>query len=229
MKSFNLIISYLIGHTEFSTKYPLLSISQSEQIWRDHPDLLTYIKKMTGVSEILDVYNIDTFNYVPDKKYVQMGLNDRKSGDYNVNFTELFRPHLLIFEKMTEDVVIPTRAKTGDAAMDLIVLEFKHHATRKDVYFGKTGLKMQIPEGYYGMVKPRSSTFVNYDFEVHVGTIDSGYRGEVCVLVKGNIKDVKVPARIAQLLIIKVEEPITLVDRVDDSERGTGGFGSTGN
>jgi dUTP pyrophosphatase len=96
-----------------------------------------------------------------------------------------------------------------------------------------TGLAFEIPKGYVGLIFPRSS-LSKYGLMLtnHVGVIDSGYRGEVTAkfkVISGNPEIYKVGDRIAQMIIMpypKVE--FTDTDVLSDSERGTGGYGSTG-
>jgi dUTP pyrophosphatase len=98
----------------------------------------------------------------------------------------------------------------------------------------RTGVKLEIPNGYVGLVHPRSGLALNHGITVlnAPGTIDSGYRGEVGVVLQNTTHipfAVKPGDRIAQLLIQKVETvKFEFVDVLDDTERGDGGFGSTG-
>lgn len=124
-------------------------------------------------------------------------------------------------------------AHKGDAALDLrCTKEFAvpGNATVKV----ETGIKLEIPDGYAGLVLPRSGLAADKGITVlnTPGLIDSGYRGEVCVLLH-NTRQVMTSFdagdRIAQLMFIKVPGVQMLrVDELSDSERGEGGFGSTG-
>jgi dUTP pyrophosphatase len=166
-------------------------------------------------------------------------------------------------KKLHENAVIPSYSKKGDAGMDLTAVE-KYYDVHGCVVY-RTGIAIEIPEGYVGMVFPRSSickqdlTLIN-----SVGIIDSGYRGEIIMKFKpalmfvsdeeGLISDendtfmcadgVEIPwddripisaldyevgDRIAQLIImpyphIEFEE----VEELTETERGDGGYGSTG-
>lgn len=134
---------------------------------------------------------------------------------------------------------IPTRAHPDDACFDLYAY---HPESKIRIHPGervmiKTGVAFAIPSGYEGVVRPRSG----WTFDTHLrianspGTIDSGYRGEVMIImenISNNEKDVYViehGQRIAQIGFRRVP-PIELVevDKLDDTERGDGGFGSTG-
>jgi len=134
-------------------------------------------------------------------------------------------------KKLHEDAVIPTYAKPGDAGMDLVAVTEEWNKDNSMVTYD-TGLSMEIPEGYVGLLFPRSSiskTILNLSNSV--GVIDSGYRGPIMFkfryLEEGLVYDVG--DRIGQILImpyptITFEE----VDELSTTERGAGGYGSTG-
>ena len=98
-----------------------------------------------------------------------------------------------------------------------------------------TGLKVQIPDGYFGAVYPRSSTGVKKQLMLAntVGVIDSDYRGEIMIFIYNygkNPQTIQKGDRLAQLVIQPYQRfKIKEVDRLDDTDRGEGGFGSTGN
>lgn len=95
-----------------------------------------------------------------------------------------------------------------------------------------TDLCMAIPDGYVGIIKSRSGLSVKADLEHGAGVIDSGYRGEVKVVLRNFGSEpyyVQPGERIAQMLILKLPEvEVCKVDTLDSTERGTGGFGHTG-
>ena len=137
-------------------------------------------------------------------------------------------------KKIHEDAVIPKYQKEGDAGFDLYAVEdVMIHASQTKVI--KTGLKMAIPDGYEIQIRPRSGLSLKTGLRVanSPGTIDSGYRGEVGVIMH-NINDydeefICKRDRIAQGVLKKV--PIAEfeeVEELDDTERGEGGFGHTG-
>ena len=140
-------------------------------------------------------------------------------------------------KKINKNAVIPKYAKDGDAGMDLVATS-KISNTTFDVTYG-TGIAMEIPKGYVGLVFPRSSIRkTDLSLTNCVGVIDSGYRGEIQatfkkVFGKNDIRidemDYKVGDRIAQIMIIPYPS-VTFIesDELSDSERGEGGFGSTG-
>ena len=94
-----------------------------------------------------------------------------------------------------------------------------------------TGLQVEIPPGHVGLVWPRSGLAVRHGIDTLAGVIDCDYRGEVrVVLVNHGREPYRIAAgdRIAQLLIQRVERAEFLRSALGDSERGAGGFGSTG-
>ncbi len=134
-------------------------------------------------------------------------------------------------KKLEEDAVIPTYAKDGDAGMDLVVTSIDNQA---DKAIMGTGLSIEIPEGYVGLLFPRSSIHKkSLTLANSVGVIDSGYRGEIKLIFKASISNefinYQLGDRIGQLIImpypqIEFEE----VEDLEDTERGEDGFGSTG-
>lgn len=97
-----------------------------------------------------------------------------------------------------------------------------------------TGLSVAIPAGFEGQVRPRSGLAIKHGVTVvnAPGTIDSDYRGEVCVLLinlGAEPFEVQRGARVAQLVLAPVVQlPVAVVDTLDETARGAGGFGSTG-
>lgn len=136
-------------------------------------------------------------------------------------------------KRLKPNAVIPTYAKDGDAGMDLVATEITSNTTF-DVSYG-TGISLEIPEGFVGLVFPRSS-IRKYDLTLSnsVGVIDSGYRGEIqATFKKTNGLDsisYKVGDRIAQIIIIPYPSiDFQEVEYLSNTQRGEGGFGSTGN
>lgn len=149
---------------------------------------------------------------------------------------ELFQKELFMdvkIKKLHENAVIPKYAKPGDAGLDLTATS-KSYDDKDSVVYG-TGLAVEIPEGYVGLLFPRSS-LTNYALILgnHVGVIDSGYRGELIFKFKQTYTSIfkdkvyDVGDRIGQLLIIPYPK-INLVEvqELSQTERGTGGYGST--
>ncbi len=136
--------------------------------------------------------------------------------------------------KLRDDATIPVYAYPGDAGMDLRAVEALSIAPFERALV-PTGLAIAIPEGYAGFVQPRSGLAIKQGVTVlnTPGLIDSHYRGELKVaLVNLDSKatfEVHPGDRIAQLVIKKVEcIEWDIVDSLDETERGIGGFGSSG-
>ena len=154
-------------------------------------------------------------------------------------------------KKLSKSAIIPSRANESDAGYDLYAVQ--------DMVIGPmeklivpTGISIEIPNGYYGRVAPRSGLAVKNSIDVLAGVIDSGYRGEIgVVLINLNLPEVlfnrnkKSTAyesafgsrnkfsiskgdRIAQLIIEKCHEIQWVETELSDSERGEGGYGSSG-
>lgn len=144
-------------------------------------------------------------------------------------------------KKLHPNAVIPTYAKDGDAGMDLTAVT-KSYDRDGNIVYG-TGLAFEIPKGHVGLVFPRSSlSRLDIALSNCVGVIDSGYRGEVTAKFKPamlfnreqrpiilNNRIYNVGERIAQLIIIPYPQ-ITFVeaDELSETERGAGGYGSSG-
>jgi dUTP pyrophosphatase len=136
--------------------------------------------------------------------------------------------------RLDERAVLPTRAYPGDAGLDLYALEdgMLDPGERASV---RTGVAVEIPEGQAGLVLPRSGLAARHGISVvnSPGLIDAGYRGEIRVLLLNTdrAKRFAIAAgdRIAQLVLVEVQTPeIVEVDALAASQRGAGGFGSSG-
>ena len=140
-------------------------------------------------------------------------------------------------KKLHPDAVIPTYAKPGDAGMDLVAVDVKEHVdsltdeTTKIIV--DSGLSFEIPEGFVGLVFPRSSIqSTGLRLTNCVGVIDSGYRGPVRAIF--DIKDSSLSYyqkgdRFAQIMILPYPQVVFVEsEELSETERGSGGFGSTG-
>lgn len=136
--------------------------------------------------------------------------------------------------KLEDGAQVPTYAHETDACADLYALEDTH--ILPETYGNKirTGVSIQLPEGWVAMIFPRSSTGAKTTLRLSnsVGIIDSGYRGELGVLFDNtsvSTVDIKKGDRIAQLLVMpSYRFQAKVVESLEDSDRGEGGFGSTG-
>ena len=138
------------------------------------------------------------------------------------------------FKKLTPKAEIPAYAKPGDAGLDLKATSVNFSKDFQCWVYG-TGLAVEIPEGYVGLVFPRSS-IRKYGLSLTncVGVIDSGYRGEIMCTFRAQCQgtDVlyKVGDKVCQLIIMPYPQinPVEVTE-LSETERGTGGHGSTGN
>lgn len=141
------------------------------------------------------------------------------------------RPALFIPIVLAQGAHAPARASAGDAGYDLHALEGFTIEPGKRVLV-KTGVRMEIPTGYYGRIAPRSGLAHKHGIDTLAGVIDSGYRNDIGVILL-NTGDAAVSFtagdRIAQIIIEACyEAAFSQVDELGSSERGQGGFGSTG-
>jgi dUTP pyrophosphatase len=143
-------------------------------------------------------------------------------------------PAPLRVRRLADRALVPTRAYPGDAGLDLYALEEAVLNPGERASIG-TGIAVEIPEGQAGLVLPRSGLAARHGIALvnAPGLIDSGYRGEVRVLLLNTDREESVAIsrgeRIAQLVLVRVETPdVVEVDELALSERGAGGFGSSG-
>lgn len=132
--------------------------------------------------------------------------------------------------KLDKGAYMPTRAHDIDAGLDL-------YATRSDLISGHssrifdTGVHVEIPVGYVGMIKSKSGLNVKENVTSE-GVIDAGYTGSIVVKLYNNgdgIVHIQKGQKISQLVIMPIITPeLELVDELEDTERGNNGFGSTG-
>jgi len=136
-------------------------------------------------------------------------------------------------KRLVRDGLLPKQAKKGDAAFDLhSVVDYELRSGES--YGVPTGLALEIPHGYEGQIRPRSGLALKNGITItnSPGTIDSGYRGEVRIIVHNLGREsftISKGMRIAQIAIRPVPEvEFVEVDELEESDRGEGGFGSTG-
>ena len=145
------------------------------------------------------------------------------------------RPLQIPFRRLVPAAGMPERAHAGDAGYDLRSVEEVDLAPGSRALVG-TGISVAIPEGYAGLVLPRSGLAVRHGISLinTPGLIDSGYRGEIQVPLINHDRDetfeVEVGMRIAQLVLVKAAEAYFVdVELLEESadDRGEGGFGSS--
>jgi dUTP pyrophosphatase len=139
----------------------------------------------------------------------------------------------LLFKKITPDAILPFYAHPGDAGMDLHAICDKEIPAGEVALIG-TGLCVQLPENTEAQVRPKSGLALKHGITVlnTPGTVDEGYRGEIGVILINHGKEtysVSKGQKIAQLVIkptlhVEIEEQ----NELSDTQRGAGGFGSTG-
>ena len=136
-------------------------------------------------------------------------------------------------KKLSKDAIVPSYAHSGDSGMDLFANEAAElqPGERKLV---RTGIAVAVPKGFEAQVRPKSGIALKDGISVlnTPGTVDSGYRGEVGVILinlGSKAQKIEKGKKIAQMIISRVEEAsVEVVEELDETRRGSGGFGSTG-
>ena len=145
------------------------------------------------------------------------------------NYKPLSSPAISV-KKLFKSAQTPTKGNPYDAGYDLYSTE-KVAIPAGATVLVSTGISMKIPEGHVGLIWDRSSMGAN-GIHRHAGVIDSGYRGHIKVCLHNTTKDVyhvESGDRIAQIIIQECPHfELYLADSLDDTERGSDGFGSTG-
>lgn len=135
------------------------------------------------------------------------------------------------FRKLHPSAVPPKRGTSGSAGYDLTATSVTEDPSGLPVLIFGTGLAVEIPRGFAGFIFPRSSCYkYGMDLTNCVGVIDSDYRGEIkAVFMDHYGQGYKIGDRIAQMIILPVPEvEYVETDRLTETLRGTGGYGSTG-
>jgi dUTP pyrophosphatase len=138
------------------------------------------------------------------------------------------------FKLLDKSMPVPRYAHKGDAGLDLyssidcVIKPYERMLV-------PSGIKVAIPEGYAGFIQPRSGLAIKHGIALvnSPGLIDSGYRGEICIILINLDREkdfiIKKGDKICQMVIKKIEEAeMVETEDLDKSERGDGGFGSTG-
>ena len=139
----------------------------------------------------------------------------------------------LKIKRLSPDAAIPSYGDPGDSGMDLCSIEARVLQPGERALV-RTGLAIALPEGTEAQVRPRSGLAAKSAITIlnTPGTVDAGYRGEVCVILANFGRDpfeITPGMRIAQMVICPVLRPaIEVCDELDATARGAGGFGSTG-
>lgn len=207
-------------------------LKKLEEIEKTLNDDTDESQDMSYLSELEEVLNKLSGEITDDE--VSKNINNPVAGQNIINTqpTMTGGGTLVKVKKLVPEAVIPSYSKVGDAGMDLTITK-EIENTSFSVSYG-FGIAMEIPQGYVGLVFPRSSVR-NQDLILSncVGVIDSGYRGELQATFKktnglDSIK-YKVGERGAQIIILPYPTIyMTEVPELSNTERGSGGFGSTG-
>jgi dUTP pyrophosphatase len=195
----------------------------------DRQDIMDYIKKLQELEKEIMDEDSDDLSFIGDMDKLMNNLSS------DISVVQKIIPINVKIKKLNQLAVIPTYSKNGDAGMDLTITSVISE-TDTNITYG-FGISIEIPPNYVGLIFPRSSIRKQHLLLSNsVGVIDSGYRGEIQATFK---KTKTLPLeqesfysigeRGAQIMIIpypqiKFEE----VDELSNSERGNGGFGSTG-
>jgi deoxyuridine 5'-triphosphate nucleotidohydrolase len=138
---------------------------------------------------------------------------------------------VLSFKRLDPQALLPTRGSSLAAGLDICALEAVTIQPGERV-LARTGLAVAIPAGHYGRLAPRSGLATKQGLDTLAGVIDADYRGEIlCLLYNAGAEPILLPAqsKICQLIIEKVITPVAVwADEISETERGSGGFGSTG-
>ena len=137
----------------------------------------------------------------------------------------------LHFKKLDPRAVLPTRGSALSAGLDLYSIKALNLAPGQRAIV-RTGLAVAIPEGFYGRLAPRSGLATRNGLDVLAGVIDADYRGEIgCLVYNAGSEPIELPehSKICQLIVEQIITPQAVwVDDLTETERGDGGFGSTG-
>ena len=198
-------------------------------------EIENYINKLKNLEKVIGDEENEDLTFINELD----GLLNQLTSDIQQTYTKSSGVHTPDYsvkvkvKKLDTNAVIPSYSKDGDAGMDLTITR-EIENTSFSVSYG-FGIAMEIPKNYVGLVFPRSSVR-NQDLILSncVGVIDSGYRGEIqATFKKTNGLDsmkYKVGDRGAQIIILPYPQ-IKMIesDELSNTERGEGGFGSTGN
>ena len=134
-------------------------------------------------------------------------------------------------KRLEVSATIPTKSNSSDAGWDLYALKPRYIQPGQRVLI-KTGVSLEIPDGFVGLIWPRSGLAVKSGIDVFAGVVDAGYRGDVGVCLYNSSErqfEVQAGDRIAQIIFQPVSQFQLLESTsLDDSDRGVDGFGSTG-
>lgn len=140
---------------------------------------------------------------------------------------------LVKVKKLYKDAIMPTKAYLHDAGWDLYYASLQTvELAPQTRWLFETGIAIEMPSSYVGIIKPRSGLATKFGIDVLAGVVDAGYRGEIRVaLFNTGTESIEVNHgdRIAQILFVELPRvALVQVDELSDSFRSEGGFGSSG-
>lgn len=140
---------------------------------------------------------------------------------------------MIKFKRLRDSATLPDRGSREAAGFDIYADKEAFAMPIGGMCVVETGIAMSIPAGFFGSIRPRSGLAVRHGIDTMAGVIDSDYRGEIKVVLINHGEQgfaVKPGDRIAQMVIQPhaSDLPVSLVDDLEDSDRGEDGFGSTG-
>ena len=193
-------------------------------------------RSIDALVEVLDnmVYGNDQFTG-SKKEYIDFVMNKMK--DIFNTALEKYHSYSIVLPMTVNTLAgakVPTYAHDTDAAADLYAQYDQNIPAHTYGNMVKTGVKIQLPEGWLAMILPRSSTGLKTPLRLSnsVGLIDSGYRGELGIIydnTSDNDYEIKAGDRVAQLLVMpSYRFQAKVVDSLEDSDRGETGFGDSG-
>lgn len=145
---------------------------------------------------------------------------------------KIMRPSINIGVKLEDDAIMPTYANSDDSGADLFCMFDTVIPANARGYIINTGVRLDIPIGFGVQIRPKSGVSANTPIRVILGTIDSGYKGVIGVIVDNiSDEDILIPRgkAVAQMILESVPMmKLNVVDNLSESNRGEGGFGSTG-
>ncbi len=155
----------------------------------------------------------------------------RSLGSNELDNTADVALRLLSFRRLDPKAILPTRGSSLAAGLDIYAIEDLTIQPGKRA-LARSGLAVAIPEGYYGRLAPRSGLATQKGLDTLAGVIDADYRGELrCLLYNAGSETIHLPAqsKICQLIIERIITPEAVwADEISETDRGGGGFGSTG-
>jgi len=162
---------------------------------------------------------------------VDSPVKSKVAADYSPMKKQKMVADLLKVAKMTDLAIVPTKGSDKAAGYDLYSA-YDYTIPARGKVLAKTDIQVKVPHGTYGRIAPRSGLAWKNHIDIGAGVVDEDYRGNVGVVMFNHAEvefEIKRGDRIAQLVCEKISYPdLEVLDNLDDTDRGAGGFGSTG-